>query len=171
MSQGPAGFFFNACIRFWESHDNARSQDHTWISVINYGILWEWLQDSNDLMTRYNGIVLDEFAGLKPRRHFLVLNLLKFLQDKQKKHKQHFSKHVKVVMTAASLTREYVAEFVTEDFGFVSVTARRFPMERCIVAPMEANGLLDVIVHLLVQLIMRYPPRRGDAIVFLPGKS
>ena len=43
--------------------------DCTRISVVTYGMLWKWLTGSGaaQLMRRYKGFVLDEFAKVVPR--------------------------------------------------------------------------------------------------------
>ena len=112
----------------------------TLLSVINYEILWRWLTTNTRTIHRYVGILLDEFADLQPKQEQMAALLQILLWSE-----------TRLVVTSASLQENDVTRFFGEDHAFVSVTSRKFTMQRCVVAPAESRQLLQVASHLAIQ--------------------
>ena len=55
---------------------------------------------------------------------------------------------------------------VLPDAGFLALTGRMYPLERCIIAPRDADEILTVCADLIAITI---ETERGNLLVFLPG--
>ena len=74
----------------------------TEVTVINYGILWKWLESNHDWTNRYGGIILDEFADLTPQRELTV----RMIFEEQKEIDE--SERANLVATSSSITPVYL---------------------------------------------------------------
>ena len=147
---------------------------YTVLSVITYGILWEWLTSKNNhegqaaadegmnrFFQKYSGIILDEFADLDPKENESSSIIKKMIQLPEWKEKR-------LIVTSAALKKEQVDARFGSDSGFVSVPQRSHTLQRCVVAPMEQKNLLVMAAHLARMAISR---STGNVIVFLPGMA
>jgi HrpA-like RNA helicase len=173
----------------WRSHEiHLRTGQHdtdmfqlgtTRLSVVTYGILWKWLTShephednsadgsawtANRLVDRYQGFILDEFAEVTRTQEEIATMLRKLLGQTHWADKR-------LVVTAASLREEEVRNLFGAAHEFLTLTARRFTMQRCIVAPRDSTSLLKVAAHLALASLQRAGAQRGNVIVFLPGIS
>ena len=155
------------------------SRGWTRLSVITYGILWRYLTDDGNRegnsaaghgswtrqgpIDRYDGFLLDEFADLQPKQEEAAFILQKLLAQRHWAEKR-------LVAISASLRPEHVRCVFGDDSAFLSITARLFTLQRCIVAPRDSQKLLEVAVALAGAALQRQGQnQRGNVIIFLPG--
>ena len=140
----------------------------TVLTVINYGILWQWVKTGHRWWQRYGGIILDEFASFGPLREFTARMI--FVEQKRASTRDV---PIHIVATSASLSREYLKDvggIRDDEFEFLSVDARKFTMERCMVIPEEESKVLESMAKMVVAALKREETfNSGSVIAFLPG--
>ena len=125
-------FFYSG--RVYDVYTKTLQYSHH-LSVVNYGILWEWMLSSYrqqaPVLRRYDAIVLDEFFGLDKKREFLVRWIFE-----QLKEGGILKEGCIIVACSASLEPAYfkaMSSLGDDDFSFLRVDERRFSLERCMV--------------------------------------
>ena len=156
----------------WEEHriqlktandDEPFSKSKTDLSIINYGILWEWMTSDASILRRYDALLLDEWADTGPKQREMGRLIRHMMQRKD------LPNDFRLVLMSAALQQADVSELFGEDFGHVIVAGRNHTMERCVVMPPSTEELLQTAAGLAIAAINRGGPRSGDCIVFLPG--
>ena len=156
----------------WEGHriqlktvkdDEAFLSGQTELSIIDYGLLWQWLTTEPNLLRRYDALLLDDWADIGPKQREMGRMLRHMLQ------RESLPSNFRLVLMSALLQPVEVSELLGDDFGFVTVTGRNHTMERCVVMPPSKRELLATAAHLAIAVVQRRGPRAGDCIVFLPG--
>ena len=153
----------------WEEHriqlktandDEPFSKSTTNLSIINYGILWEWMTSDASILRRYDALLLDEWADTGPKQREMGRMIRHMMQSKE------LPGDFRLVLMSAALQKADVSELFGEDFGHVIVAGRNQSMERCVVMPPSAKELLQTAAQLAIAAINRTGSRAGDCIVF-----
>ena len=122
----------------WDKHrlqlktandDEPFSKGKTQLSIINYGILWEWMTLTPSTLRRYDALLLDEWADTGPKQREMGRMLRYMMRSNDLRN------NFRLMLMSAALQRADVSELFGEDFGYVTVTGRNHTMERCVVMP------------------------------------
>ena len=150
-----------------DTEDNF-STGWTQLSVINYGILWKWLEGGHAWTERYGGIILDEFAHFTPLRELAARTVFQQLKAATLKGSPFH-----IVATSASLTPGYlkhIGDLNDGEFQFMVVDTRKHAMERCMLIPLDQHKILESMATMIVSALRRDEAHStGDVIAFVPG--
>ena len=135
----------------------------TQLSVVTYGVLWKWLSPDHNLMQRYNASIFDEWADLSPKLSQMLTTVANMIDQ------GFLGNDFRLVLMSAALEWIELENVFGGKAGLLSVTGRKHTMERCVVSPMNKDGLLDVAASLALNAVCRGGKRRADCMVFLPG--
>ena len=164
---------WNVTLRTGVDKEDWFSFKDTQYQVVTYGMLWHWLVKGGEetrrkLFDENCAFLLDEFSGkaaggdplelaADPQTMEIARLLARFVRENSGTHR--------LLVTGASLDRHFV-NAVLPGAEFMTFTGRMCPLERCIIAPRDADEILTLCVQLISLTIEQDD---GNLLVFLPG--
>ena len=165
--------YWTVNLRTGVDKDDRFHWEHTKFQVVTYGMLWQWLvkggpETCRKLFEQNCAFLLDEFSGkaaggdpvelaADPQVMEIARLLARLLQNRSTTHR--------LMVAGASLEQELMSA-VLPGADFLALTGRMYPLERCIIAPRDADEMLTVCADLISITI---ETDGGNLLVFLPG--
>ena len=165
--------YWRVTLRTGVDKEDRFSFKDTQYQVVTYGMLWHWLvnggeETQRNLLNQNCAFLLDEFSGkaaggdpvelaADPQVMEIARLLARLVQRRSTTHR--------LMVAGASLEQELM-NAVLPGADFLAFTGRMYPLERCIIAPRDADEILTLCVHLISMTIEQDD---GNLLVFLPG--
>ena len=145
---------WNVNLRTGVDKDDWFRWQHTQYQVVTYGMLWHWLvkggeETRRNLFDENCAFLLDEFSGkaaggdpLELAADPQTMEIARLLAGSVRRNP---GTH-RLMMTGAYLDQQLL-NAVLPDADFQAFTGRMYPLERCIIAPRDADEILTCLLY------------------------